>query len=93
MITKRLVRTIRNPFVVLLFSVVVISGCTVSKNAAAGTESLPAPALKPFGRTILNSEQNLELISSASQVGFQFEGTECRLIASVPSWLDHNYLQ
>jgi hypothetical protein len=93
MITERQVRMAFHHFAFLLISVAVVSGCTVSKNAAAGTDSLPAPALKPFGRTILNSEQNLELISSAAQVGFQFEGTECRIHASVPSWLNHNYLQ
>lgn len=82
-----------NPFVFLLISVIFISGCTASKNAATATGNLPATALKPFGRTIVNSEQNLELVSSASHIGFQFDGTECRINASVPAWLDHNYLQ
>jgi lysophospholipase L1-like esterase len=67
-------------------------GCSSTKSAAVVADSLPATKLKPFGRTVINN-QNLELVSSASHVGFSFEGGECRLMASVPQWLDHNYLQ
>jgi mannobiose 2-epimerase len=53
----------------------------------------PASAFHPFGRTIINDQHNLELISSASNIGFSFEGTTCSITVSVPSWLERNYLQ
>ncbi|NTS40329.1 GDSL family lipase [Flavisolibacter sp. BT320] len=53
---------------------------------------LSAADLKPFGRTVLQAE-GLSLVSSASHVGFRFEGRECRILVSLPSWLPHNYLQ
>ena len=56
------------------------------------TPALLAAALLPYGRTLLNQQQ-LELISSASHVGFSFEGTECQVVASLPAGQDHNYLQ
>lgn len=56
------------------------------------TTTLPASALKPFGRTAVVNGQ-LELISSASYVAFSFEGAECELFASLSDWQDHNYLQ
>lgn len=68
-------------------------GCSTAKNSVAKIESLPATALKPFGRTVINSEGELALISSAAHVGFSFEGEECLLSVSLPSWLQHNYLQ
>ncbi|RZK31438.1 MAG: GDSL family lipase [Hymenobacter sp.] len=55
--------------------------------------TLPATALKPYGRSLLNKEQQLELISSAVHFGFSFEGKECQLFASLPGGQDHNYLQ
>lgn len=54
---------------------------------------LPAAALKPYGRSVLNKEQQLELISSAVHFGFSFEGKECRVFATLPGGQDHNYLQ
>ncbi|KAA5541218.1 SGNH/GDSL hydrolase family protein [Adhaeribacter rhizoryzae] len=56
-------------------------------------EYLPAAALQPFGRYLLNQEQKLELVSSAVHFGFSFEGTECQLFASIPNANGHNYLQ
>jgi len=49
--------------------------------------------MRPFGRSLLNEQHNLELISSACQVGFSFEGTTFSLQVSLPAWLHHNYLQ
>jgi hypothetical protein len=54
---------------------------------------LPATALQPFGRYLINNEHKLELISSAVHFGFSFEGKECRIFASVPNANGHNYLQ
>ena len=53
---------------------------------------LPASALHPFGRSRLNSQGDLELISSGCQFGFSFEGSTCSLQVIVP-WPNHNYLQ
>lgn len=64
-----------------------------SKPGSPRIDYLPARALHPFGRTIINNSQQLELISSAAHVGFSFEGTECRVYAVSVSWQDHNYLQ
>lgn len=78
---------------IVLFSAIITFSCTSVKNASTKPGTLSATALKPFGRTIFDKDGNLELISSASHFGFSFEGTECRINVSVPSWLDHNYLQ
>lgn len=76
----------------LVVFMIVFSGCATSKTASTNRMHLPAAALKPFGRTS-SENQKLALISSAASFGFSFEGNECRITASVPSWLDHNYLQ
>ncbi|MCC9136981.1 GDSL-type esterase/lipase family protein [Pontibacter silvestris] len=57
------------------------------------TNILPATALQPYGRFILNNEQNLELISSAVHFGFSFEGSEASIYASIPDAEGHSYLQ
>jgi hypothetical protein len=54
---------------------------------------LPATALKPYGRALINKAQQLELISSAVHFGFSFAGKECQLFAALPHGQDHNYLQ
>ena len=54
---------------------------------------LPATALHPYGRYLINKEQHLELISSGVHFGFSFEGRDCRIIASLTKTQDHNYLQ
>jgi hypothetical protein len=69
------------------------AGCSVSKPTAAPVDQVTATAMHPFGRSIINEQHNLELISSACQVGFSFEGTSFRMQVSIPSWLRHNYLQ
>jgi lysophospholipase L1-like esterase len=68
---------------------IVFAGCA----AAQPVDKLSAANMLPFGRSLLNEQHNLELISSACQVGFSFEGTTCSLQVSLPSWLHHNYLQ
>jgi len=56
-------------------------------------KTLPASALHPFGRTLTDEHQSLDLVGSASQVGFSFEGTTASVYVSVPTWLEHNWLQ
>jgi hypothetical protein len=79
------------PFLLFLFSI--LHAQPSSKISTAAGNSLPATALKPFGRYILNNRQNLELISSAVHFGFSFEGKECLVYASIPDTNGHNYLQ
>jgi hypothetical protein len=68
-------------------------GCATSRSVSNQQDQLSAKALFPFGRNQINNDQKLELISSAAHFGFSFEGTECRITASLPAWLNHNYLQ
>ncbi|WP_121357367.1 SGNH/GDSL hydrolase family protein [Flavisolibacter nicotianae] len=70
----------------------IMAGCAGPRKTAAEVNQLPATSLQPFGRTSLDN-QKLSLVSSASGFGFRFDGTECRIIVSVPAYLDHNYLQ
>ena len=67
--------------------------CASSKNIADKTDTLPATALQPFGRYVLNQAQSLELVSSAVHFGFSFTGPECQIFASIPNTNGHNYLQ
>jgi hypothetical protein len=71
-----------------------LMSCIGTKNLVTkkGSDVLPASALQPFGRTVLQ-EQGLALVSSASHIGFSFEGRECRIVLSLPAWLERNYLQ
>ncbi len=68
-------------------------GLALSLAAPKPATTLPARALLPYGRTWLNPQQQLELISSAAHVGFSFEGTECQMFVTLPNGQDHNYLQ
>ncbi len=67
--------------------------CNTSKTAAASSDNLKVRDLFPVGRTYISKDDQLGLITSAAHFGFSFEGKECTIYASVPDWLDHNYLQ
>jgi hypothetical protein len=76
--------------IAVLFCLVWSNGLTqpasvVPENVVKATQ------FKPFGRYVFNASQELELISSAAQVGFSFEGRECKLYVTIPT--GHNYLQ
>ncbi len=75
----------------LFFLVALIFGCASSNNNAS-TGTIAANDLLPYGRTAVTNN-NLELIGSASHFGFSFEGIECRITASLSDGQDHNYLQ
>ncbi len=81
----------RRLWVFIVLSIIGLN-CSVSKSFTS-TNTINASALQPFGRTVINDQQQLELISSASHAGFSFDGNECIINAAVPSWLHHNYLQ
>lgn len=75
-------------FFILIFFAACLS-CATPKNTI--TDTLAAADLKPFGRYAYNDKRELELISSAVNFGFSFEGKECKIYVSVP--YSHNYLQ
>ena len=70
-----------------------LSSCSNPRINGSNSNELLATELKPFGRTCINENQELELISSAVHFGFSFEGTECKVFASIPNTNGHNYLQ
>jgi hypothetical protein len=74
-----------------LFCICLFTGCLSTKSRTSET-TLLAKDLLPYGRSLLTNEK-LELISSAVHFGFSFDGRECEIYASVPEWMDHNYLQ
>ena len=83
-----------NPFsyYLLLGASSLALGAAPARPVPQPAATLPATALQPYGRTVVNKQQ-LELISSASHVGFSFEGTACQVFAALPNGQDHNYLQ
>jgi hypothetical protein len=70
-----------------------ISSCSTLHKSARTASTLPATALQPYGRYLLNEAKDLELISSAVHFGFSFRGKECQLFASINNVQGHNYLQ
>ena len=82
---------IKNKSFSLILCFVMIA-CASAKHSKDNNGTLQAKELLPYGRTTITNNQ-LELISSAVHFGFSFEGSECEVYASVPEWLDHNYLQ
>ena len=70
----------KNFIIIFLF----VSACSNLKLNGIKNE-LPATSLQPFGRTAINEQQELELISSAAHVGFSFEGAEASIYANIPA--------
>lgn len=66
---------------------------TLAGGNPKAADTLPAAALHPYGRYVLNDAHQLELISSAVHFGFSFTGPECRVFAALPNGQGHNYLQ
>jgi lysophospholipase L1-like esterase len=60
---------------------------------AQTTDTLFAADLKPIGRTIINNQHNLQLITSGAHFGFNFKGEECAVYVSIADAGGHNYLQ
>jgi lysophospholipase L1-like esterase len=84
-------KTSRN-YLLIGFSFLALS-FTPPRSTTKAVDTLSATALKPYGRYQLNSDKNLELISSAVHFGFSFEGKECQIFASLLNGQGHNYLQ
>jgi hypothetical protein len=80
-----------NAFVPVLALYLLYTGCIVTQRSDSAIDQIPATALHAFGRSIINEQQHLELISSACQ--FSFEDRACHLQVSLPAWQHHSYLQ
>jgi lysophospholipase L1-like esterase len=78
----------------LLFIIVISSFQAVMAVAKAKpTDTLYANRLKPYGRSLINDRNQLELISSAVHFGFSFRGNQCELYVSLKDKNAHNYIQ
>jgi hypothetical protein len=82
-----------------LVACLLVLGCATFVNAGPGRgeseekRDLPAAALNPYGRYLVTSDGNLEMIGSAVHFGFRFAGKECRVYAHIDDPTGHNYLQ
>ena len=77
----------------ILFFCICLLNCSPSRQTQHASDSILGKDLLPYGRYAISNNQSLELISSAVHFGFSFTGKQCVIYASVPEWLDHNYLQ
>ena len=75
---------------IIIFLILIVYADAQTKNES---NILYAKDLFPYGRSEIRSDQSIGLISSAVHFGFSFEGKASTIYASLPSWLDHNYLQ
>ena len=78
---------------ILVITCFLLCACSSSRNLGASSNELRAAQLHPFGRYIIDTEKELELISSAVHFGFSFEGKNCQVYASVTGENEHNYFQ
>ncbi|HUC82550.1 MAG TPA: GDSL-type esterase/lipase family protein [Flavisolibacter sp.] len=85
-----LLQTIRKRSYVLVL--LTLLACASAGSISTEQDKLSAKELLPIGRTAMTNDQ-LELISSASHFTFSFEGRECSLFVSLSDGQDHNYLQ
>lgn len=77
----------------LLLVIAIFSLSCASSNNKADTNGLPATALHPYGRSFIDSNKQLHLISSAVHFGFSFTGTACNIYTTLNDRNAHNYLQ
>ncbi|MEJ7560584.1 MAG: GDSL-type esterase/lipase family protein [Pedobacter sp.] len=57
------------------------------------TDTLYAERLKPYGRSLIDQQKQLELISSAVHFEIKFKGNQCELYLSLKDKKGHNYIQ
>jgi len=76
---------------VFLVYILMVFACSLHPKEQANV--LYAKDLYPYGRSEITTDNTLNLISSAVHFGFTFQGKTCTIYTSLPSWLDHNYLQ
>lgn len=82
-------------FKISLLLIILVSTVKVSAATAISqlTDTLYADKLKPYGRSMINEQKQLELISSAVHFGFSFKGNQCELYVSLKDKNAHNYIQ
>ena len=76
----------------LLYIIVLIGFANFSFAQDTGS-TLSASDLQPFGRSFIDKDNNLELVSSAVHFQFSFTGRQCSLYALTNSANAHGYLQ
>ena len=77
----------------LLLFVLFFGACSNKQIATTNSNVLTAAQLHPYGRYSLNTQNELELISSGVHFGVTFRGTEIQLDADNFSEGGHGYLQ
>lgn len=70
-----------------------VTGLGQVYGSTKAADTILAVNLKPLGRTLINRDGGLELITSAAHFGFSFTGTECAVYVSIADAGGHNYLQ
>ncbi|SEO96704.1 Lysophospholipase L1 [Mucilaginibacter gossypiicola] len=77
----------------IFFTFVLSIFCVLQSNAKPKVDTIFAASLQPIGRTLINSQHNLALITSGAHFGFSFKGNECAVYVSIADAGSHNYLQ
>ncbi|QEM10864.1 SGNH/GDSL hydrolase family protein [Mucilaginibacter rubeus] len=67
--------------------------CSLHSHAKTKVDTIYAADLQPIGRTLINNQHNLALITSGAHFGFSFKGNECAIYVSIADAGGHNYLQ
>lgn len=81
-------------FLTVLYFACIVYSCNPSKRLGhRSNEILTSAQLQPFGRFFNDNARGLELISSASNFAFEFNGDYFTLNASAAATGVHNYLQ
>lgn len=83
----------KNIYAIASFCLLFFSCESSRKSITSNNNILPATELQPYGRYLIDKQQNLELISSAAHFRFSFTGKECTMYASINNVQGHNYLQ
>jgi lysophospholipase L1-like esterase len=77
----------------ILFTFILLAFCVLQGNTKNKVDTISAVNLQPIGRTLINSQHNLALITSGAHFGFSFKGNECAIYVSIADAGGHNYLQ
>jgi hypothetical protein len=60
---------------------------------ASSTDTIYGSSLQALGRTVIDGQGKLALITSGAHFGFSFTGSECAVFATIADAKGHNYLQ
>jgi lysophospholipase L1-like esterase len=77
----------------ILFTFILLAFCALQGNAKIKIDTISAVNLRPIGRTLINNQHNLALITSGAHFGFSFKGNECVIYVNIADAGGHNYLQ